>query len=65
MNKKTKRIIAKTKYEDAVKIETKIRFEYLGAVKNVDIYELMCHILGLNPAPNDGSLDPFSSILAN
>jgi len=37
----------------------------LPAVKNVDIYELMCHILDLTPAPNDGSLDPFSSILAD
>lgn len=37
----------------------------LPAVKNVDIYELMCHILGLNPAPNDGSLDSFTTVLAD
>jgi predicted AlkP superfamily pyrophosphatase or phosphodiesterase len=30
---------------------------------NVDVYELMCHLLGLKPAPNDGSLDPFRNVL--
>lgn len=30
---------------------------------NVDVYELMCKILGLKPAPNDGSLDRVRSML--
>ncbi len=35
----------------------------LGEVNNVDIYELMCHILGLSPAENDGSLEGFQDVL--
>jgi predicted AlkP superfamily pyrophosphatase or phosphodiesterase len=30
---------------------------------NVDVYALMCHLLGVKPAPNDGSLDPFRNVL--
>ena len=32
-------------------------------VRNVDIYELMTHILGLRPARNDGSLDSIRAVL--
>jgi predicted AlkP superfamily pyrophosphatase or phosphodiesterase len=31
--------------------------------QNVHVYELMCAILGLRPAPNDGSLDSLRAIL--
>jgi predicted AlkP superfamily pyrophosphatase or phosphodiesterase len=30
---------------------------------NLDVYELMCHLLGIQPAPNDGTLDPFRNVL--
>jgi predicted AlkP superfamily pyrophosphatase or phosphodiesterase len=29
----------------------------LPVIQNTNLYELMCHILKINPAPNDGSLD--------
>jgi predicted AlkP superfamily pyrophosphatase or phosphodiesterase len=32
-------------------------------VRNVDLYELMTYILGLRPAPNDGSLDSIRAVL--
>ena len=32
-------------------------------VRNVDVYELMAHVLGLRPAPNDGSLDSIRTVL--
>lgn len=32
-------------------------------VRNVDVYALMAHILGLRPAPNDGSLDSIRVVL--
>ena len=32
-------------------------------VRNVDLYELMTHVLGLRPAPNDGSLDSIKAVL--
>jgi len=32
---------------------------------NLDIYPLMCHILGVKPAPNNGSFDRVRSILKN
>jgi len=32
---------------------------------NLDIYPLMCHILGVEPAPNNGSFDRVRSILKN
>lgn len=31
--------------------------------ENVDIYPLMCHILGVKPAPNNGSLDAVKQLL--
>ncbi|KAL8577327.1 hypothetical protein ACOMHN_048381 [Nucella lapillus] len=31
--------------------------------KNVDVYPLMCHLLGLEPAPNNGSLDALQPLL--
>lgn len=33
--------------------------------KNVDIYPLMCHILGIDPAPNNGSLTRVLDILVS
>ena len=30
---------------------------------NVDVYDLLANILHLRPAPNDGSLKPFSAVL--
>ena len=35
-----------------------------SAIEIVDIYELMCHLLGLDPAPNDGSLEAVGELLA-
>lgn len=32
-------------------------------IQNIDIYPLMCHILGVDPAPNNGSFDRISIIL--
>lgn len=32
---------------------------------NVHLYELMAHVLGLRPAPNDGSLDSVRAVLRN
>ena len=32
-------------------------------VRNVDVYALMTHVLGLRPAPNDGSLDSIRAVL--
>ena len=31
--------------------------------RNVDIYGLMCHVLGVEPAPNNGSMDIVSQML--
>ncbi|MBC8044141.1 MAG: alkaline phosphatase family protein, partial [Rhizobacter sp.] len=31
--------------------------------ENVHLYELMCHLLSLTPAPNDGSLDSIRGVL--
>ncbi|XP_060077807.1 bis(5'-adenosyl)-triphosphatase enpp4-like [Ylistrum balloti] len=42
----------------AFKAGTKIE-----TLHNVDIYPLMCHIMGLKPAPNNGSVENFRSIL--
>ena len=30
---------------------------------NVDVYDLLTRLLRLNPAPNDGSIEPFSAVL--
>lgn len=35
-----------------------------GEFSNVDVYPLVCTILGLPPGPNNGSLDNIYSILA-
>jgi len=32
-------------------------------VRNVDLYDLMTHVLGLRPARNDGSLDSIRAVL--
>ncbi|HEV2644700.1 MAG TPA: alkaline phosphatase family protein, partial [Candidatus Elarobacter sp.] len=35
----------------------------VGAFPNVDVYDVIAKILRLTPAPNDGSLAPFASVL--
>lgn len=35
----------------------------VAAFPNVDVYSLMAHLLDVLPAPNDGSLAPFDSVL--
>jgi predicted AlkP superfamily pyrophosphatase or phosphodiesterase len=35
----------------------------LDPIENIHLYELMCAILGLTPAPNDGSIDALASVL--
>lgn len=35
----------------------------VGAFPNVDVYDLIAKILRLTPAPNDGSLQPFATVL--
>jgi len=32
--------------------------------QNIHIYDLVAHILGLTPAPNDGSLDSLRAVLS-
>lgn len=34
-----------------------------GTIESIHLYELMAHILGLEPAPNDGSLDEIRHVL--
>ena len=35
----------------------------VARVRNVDLYELMAHVLGLRPARNDGSIDSIRAVL--
>ncbi len=35
----------------------------LGPIQNVDVYSLLCELLGVEPATNDGSLDALAPIL--
>ena len=35
----------------------------MGEFPNVDVYELLARLLGLSPAPNDGTLAPFAAVL--
>ncbi len=39
------------------------RGKEVARVRNVDVYALMAHILGLRAAPNDGSLDSIKAVL--
>lgn len=34
-----------------------------GPIENIHVYNLMCHLLGLIPAPNDGNLQDMSEML--
>ena len=34
-------------------------------IENIEIYNIMAHILGLEPAPNDGDLDRVRHMLSN
>jgi len=31
--------------------------------KNIEVYHLICHMLGVNPAPNDGDFSDVASML--
>jgi hypothetical protein len=33
--------------------------------QNIHLYVLLAHLLGVTPAPNDGSLDSVESVLVN
>ena len=33
--------------------------------QNIHLYPLLAHVLGLEPAPNDGSLDSVRAVLAD
>jgi predicted AlkP superfamily pyrophosphatase or phosphodiesterase len=35
----------------------------IGAFPNVDLYDLLARLLGIDPAPNDGSIAPFEPVL--
>jgi len=35
----------------------------LGAFPNIDVYDLIAHLVGVRPAPNDGTLDAFAGVL--
>ena len=35
----------------------------LGAIENVDVYSLLCELLGIEPAPNDGNLSAVEAAL--
>jgi predicted AlkP superfamily pyrophosphatase or phosphodiesterase len=35
----------------------------IGEFPNVDIYDLLARLLGVSPAPNDGTLAPFAAVL--
>lgn len=37
----------------------------VGQIKNIHLYEMMAHVLGLRPAPNDGSLDATAEFWAS
>jgi predicted AlkP superfamily pyrophosphatase or phosphodiesterase len=39
------------------------RNKRLPGFPNVDVYELMCHLLGIKPAQNDGTLGSFRTVL--
>ena len=41
----------------------RIRTTSLGPINNVDIYSLVCELLEITPAPNDGSLDSLAPAL--
>jgi ectonucleotide pyrophosphatase/phosphodiesterase family protein 5 len=32
-------------------------------VRTLDLYELMCRVLGIDPSPNDGALDSIAAVL--
>ena len=36
----------------------------LDSFENVNVYPLVCHLLGLDAAPSNGTVDVFSDILA-
>jgi predicted AlkP superfamily pyrophosphatase or phosphodiesterase len=40
------------------------RGEVVPPFQNIHLYSLVAHILGLTPAPNDGSLDSVRAVLS-
>jgi len=42
----------------------KKKYSFTNSLPNVNIYPLMCHILDLTPAPNNGSLENVRHMLA-
>lgn len=40
------------------------RGQTIGAFQNIHVYELLCHLLDIRPAPNNGSLDSLRHTLA-
>ena len=47
----------------AVGPDFKVGYDRRATFRNVCIYPLLCHLLGITPAPNDGSLDEVSDML--
>jgi predicted AlkP superfamily pyrophosphatase or phosphodiesterase len=47
----------------AVGPDFKVGYEKADRFRNVCIYPLLCHLLGVTPSPNDGSLDEVSDML--
>jgi predicted AlkP superfamily pyrophosphatase or phosphodiesterase len=41
-------------FKDGARVDT---------VMNLDVYELVCRLLGLTPAPNDGSFERIKSVI--
>ncbi len=47
----------------AVGPDFKVGYEKQDRFRNVCIYPLLCHLLGVSPSPNDGSLDEVADLL--
>lgn len=47
----------------AIGPDFKVGYEKADRFRNVCIYPLLCHLLGVTPSPNDGSLDEIADIL--
>ena len=47
----------------AIGPDFKVGYEKADRFRNVCIYPLLCHLLGVNPSPNDGSLDEVRDML--
>ena len=47
----------------AIGPDFKVGYEKADRFRNVCIYPLLCHLLGVNPSPNDGNLDEVRDML--